>query len=89
MYPWQRWEEEMKHTTTDLERTSLEAHVDLCEMRYQALDQRLTKVETKLDEIKSDLTKFRLDFVKIMVGTAGTVVVSIIGAVATILVKVL
>jgi hypothetical protein len=46
-------------------------------------------VETKLDEIKSDLTKFRLDFFKIMVGTAGTVVVAIIGAVATILVKVL
>ena len=79
----------MKHTTTDLERTSLEAHVDLCEMRYQALDQRLTKVETKLDEIKSDLNKFRLDFFKIMVGTGGTVVVAIIGAVATILVKVL
>jgi L-rhamnose isomerase len=89
MYPWQRWEKEMSNKITDLERTSLEAHVDLCEMRYQALDQRLTKVETKLDEIKSDLTKFRLDFFKIMVGTGGTVVVAVIGAVATILVKVL
>ena len=88
-YEWEYWEREMSNKTTDLERTSLEAHVDLCEMRYQALDQRLTKVETKLDEIKSDLTKFRLDFFKIVVGSAASVVIAIIGAVATVLSKVL
>jgi L-rhamnose isomerase len=87
-YAWEYWDN-MKHTATDLERTSLKAHVDLCQIRYESLDQRLTKVESKIDEIKQDLTKFRLDFFKICVGTAGTIVVAVIGAVATILVKIL
>lgn len=42
-------------TTTSLERTSLEAHVDLCAMRYGQLDQRLESLETKMDAIQRDI----------------------------------
>lgn len=37
----------------DIEKTSLEAHVSLCELRYQALERRITEVEGKLDEVKT------------------------------------
>ena len=40
-------------STTDLERQSLEAHVDLCAIRYDALEGRLSKVETKIDTINA------------------------------------
>ena len=36
---------------SDIERTSLDAHVSLCALRYQALDDRLTRVELSLTEL--------------------------------------
>ena len=38
-----------------LERTNLEAHVDLCSERYKQLDQRMTAVEQQIKEINIDL----------------------------------
>jgi hypothetical protein len=38
---------------SDIERNSLEAHVSLCELRYQALNDRLDRVEADLGELKS------------------------------------
>lgn len=37
---------------SDIERTSLDAHVSLCELRYQQLERRITEVETSIDELK-------------------------------------
>jgi L-rhamnose isomerase len=53
-------------------------------MRYQALESRLEKVEAKLDKIEEKLAEMRLDFFKIMVGTAGSIITAVIGAVAVI-----
>lgn len=74
----------MTPPNTDIERTSLDAHVTLCEMRYQGIEQRLTKLEAKLEDISEKVDEFRLDFFKIMVGTAGSIIVAIIGALAVI-----
>ena len=41
--------------TTNLEKTSLEAHVDLCAMRYRHLDLRLSSLETKMDAIQKEV----------------------------------
>jgi tetrahydromethanopterin S-methyltransferase subunit B len=38
---------------SDIERNSLDAHVSLCELRYQALNDRLDRVEADLGELKS------------------------------------
>ena len=70
--------------TTPSERENLQVHVDNCQMRYESLESRLTKVEIKLEDIDRKVDEFRLDFFKIMVGTAGTIVTAIIGAVAAI-----
>ena len=37
--------------TTLLERSNLEAHVDLCAQRYKELDERLNRVEHRLDSL--------------------------------------
>lgn len=36
---------------TDLERKSLEAHVDLCAQRYRFLESKLDSVETKIAKV--------------------------------------
>ena len=37
------------------ERDSLEIHVDLCELRYKQLDDRMTRIETKVQEVTRDM----------------------------------
>jgi hypothetical protein len=69
---------------TELERTSLEAHVDLCALRYERLEARLDKLEQKFDNLTNQLLEMRQDFFKIMIGSSATVIVAIIGAIATL-----
>jgi hypothetical protein len=38
------------HEPTDLEKKSLEAHVDLCAQRYRFLESRLQSLDEKVDE---------------------------------------
>lgn len=85
MYQWQRWDNDMNSmNTTQSERDNLQTHVDNCQMRYEALESRLTKLEEKLDRIDEKMMEMRLDFFKIMVGTAGSIITAIIGALAVI-----
>lgn len=74
----------MSIETLPTEHEDLNLHVNLCEQRYKALEIRLEKVEQKLDEIDKKLAEIRLDFFKIMVGTGGSIITAIIGAVAVI-----
>lgn len=37
------------------ERDSLEIHVDLCELRYKQLDDRMTRIENKVQDVTLDM----------------------------------
>ena len=41
------------------ERDSLEIHVDLCELRYKALEDRMTRIEQKVQAISIDVQDFK------------------------------
>lgn len=43
----------------DIERTSLDAHVSLCELRYQALEHRIDQFEKKLEELNTLVLEIR------------------------------
>jgi len=45
--------------STQLEKKSLEAHVDLCAQRYQLLEARLDRVDARLDKIESAIEEVR------------------------------
>ena len=70
---------------TELEKTNLEAHVDLCALRYEALENRLTKIEDKVENIHTDIVEGQKSMTKVLIGTAGTVVASILSIVIVIL----
>jgi predicted phage tail protein len=71
----------------DQEATNLELHVELCAQRYQQLDSRLNNLEEKIDYLTVKIDGFRTDLMKILIGTAGTVLVAIIALVGTLLTK--
>jgi 1,4-dihydroxy-2-naphthoate octaprenyltransferase len=72
-------------TTTSLEKESLEAHVDLCALRYAALDSRLTNVENTLRDIHSDIKNGQQSMTKVLIGTAGTVIAGLLSTIVVIL----
>jgi hypothetical protein len=68
----------MANATTSLERQSLEAHVDLCALRYKQLDDRMTSLEGKVDDMHKDIVQGQKSLTKVIVGTAGTVIAGVL-----------
>lgn len=77
----------MSENTTQLEKESLEAHVDLCALRYKQLDDRMNRLEEKVDDIHDDIVSGQKSLSKVIIGTAGTVVAGVLSIVVTILLK--
>jgi hypothetical protein len=71
---------------TPLEKTNLEAHVDLCQQRYLNLEVRLTKIENKVNEVHNDIVEGNKSMTKVLVGTAGTVVAGLLSTIVIILI---
>jgi hypothetical protein len=72
---------------TDIEKESLEAHVELCAVRYSQLELRLDSVEKKISSLHDIVEKGQLNTIKVLIGTAGTVIVGILSLLAVILTK--
>jgi len=77
----------MSIKTTDLERTNLEAHVDLCAERYQQLDYRLGIIEIKMEGIGRDIKAGNSSMNKVIITAAGSILAGLLGLVATLLIK--
>jgi len=76
---------EINVATTKLERENLEAHVDLCQQRYENLNLRLTNVETKLEHVHKDITAGQASMTKVIIGSAGTIVAGLLSTIVVIL----
>jgi hypothetical protein len=63
---------------TQIEKENLEAHVELCAQRYDALEKRLSGVEGKLSTLQKTIEDSSLNTVKILIGTAGTIIVAVL-----------
>jgi tetrahydromethanopterin S-methyltransferase subunit G len=70
---------------TDLEKENLEAHVDLCQQRYEQLEGRLDKIEKKVEHIHSDIQSGNKSMIKVMIGSAGTVVAGLLSTIVILL----
>lgn len=72
-------------STTKLEKQSLEAHVDLCAIRYETLERRLTAVETKINEVHDDIKDGQQSLVKVLIGATGTIVAGLLSTIVVLL----
>ena len=70
---------------TKLEKESLEAHVDLCEQRYNNLELRLSKMETKVEHIHADITNNNKSMTKVLIGATGTIIAGLLSTIVVIL----
>lgn len=70
-----------------IEKESLEAHVDMCALRYEQLDGRLTKVEEKIDVIHDDIKSGNQSLVKVLIGATGTIIAGLLSTIVVLLVS--
>ena len=76
-----------KARTTNLERENLEAHVDLCQQRYENLESRLTKVEEKLEHVHQDIQHGNKSMIKVIIGATGTIVAGLLSTIVVLLIN--
>jgi len=68
-----------------IERENLEAHVDMCALRYERFENRLTAVEGKLDGIAEQMTAGQQSLTKVIIGASGTIVAGLLSTIVVIL----
>ena len=78
---------ELEFMPTELEKTNLEAHVDLCSERYKGLHDRLSAIEIRLGRMNEDIVAGQKSHSKTIIATAGTVVAGLLSTVIVILMK--
>jgi O-acetylhomoserine/O-acetylserine sulfhydrylase-like pyridoxal-dependent enzyme len=61
--------------------------VELCAQRYDALEKRLTSIEGKVAALQETIEKSSLNTIKVLIGTAGTIIVACISLLGVILSK--
>jgi len=72
---------------TDIEKENLESHVELCALRYDSLDKRLTSIESKVSGLQKLIEDSNASMTKVLIGTGGTVVAGILSLVVVLLTK--
>ena len=77
----------MANQPTNLEKESLEAHVDLCALRYKNLDDRLSTMEKKISHIHADIEAGNKSMIKVLIGAAGTIIAGLLSTIVVILIS--
>lgn len=72
---------------TDIEKNNLESHVELCALRYQTLETRLTNIEAKVVTLAEKIEDSHSSMSKSIIGATATIVAGILSAIVTILIK--
>ena len=78
---------ELKFMPTELEKTNLEAHVDLCTERYNRLHDRLSAIEVRLGKINDDMKTGHKSNSKTVIAAAGTVIAGLLSTMVVLLIK--
>ena len=78
---------ELKFMPTELEKTTLEAHVDLCSERYKGLHDRLSAIEHRLSKINDDMKQNHKSHSKTVITAAGTVIAGLLSTMVVLLIK--
>lgn len=72
---------------TDIEKNNLESHVELCALRYQNLETRLTTIETNVVSLAEKIQDSQSSMSKIVIGSTATIIAGLLSTVVTILIK--
>lgn len=67
--------------------STLESHEEICAIRYDNIDRRLTNLEKKVDQIQSEITENKRSLATTLIAAGATISASVLGLIITILMK--
>ena len=73
---------------SDLEKTNLEAHVDLYAERYRGLTERLDTIEETLKKLSEEMLINHKSQMKTVIMTTGTVIAGLLSTLVVVLLKI-
>jgi hypothetical protein len=74
------------NTPTALEKNNLEAHVGLCQERYNQLERRLTTIEIKVGSIHDDVKNGNKATTRVIIGSAATIIGGLLSTLVVLLI---
>jgi hypothetical protein len=72
---------------TEIEKNNLESHVELCALRYQNLETRLSTIESKVVSLADKIQESQSSMSKVVIGATATIIAGLLSTVVTILIK--
>ena len=73
--------------TTEIEKSNLEAHVELCAERYKHVESRLEIIESKVGALAEKIEDSKSSMNKVIVGATSVIVVALLATIFTIVIK--
>jgi hypothetical protein len=67
--------------------STLESHEEICSIRYEQIERRLSNLERKMDELQAYLTESKRNLATTVITASATVSASVLGLIVTILMK--
>jgi phage shock protein A len=77
----------MASDTTEIEKSNLETHVELCALRYKNLETRLSTIESKVEVLSLKIEESKSSMSKVIIGATATIIAGLLSTVVTILIK--
>lgn len=77
----------MASETTEIEKSNLETHVELCALRYKNLESRLTTIESKVEVLASKIEESKSSMSKVIIGATATIIAGLLSTIVTIMIK--
>jgi len=68
---------------TEIEKSNLESHVELCALRYRNLETRLGNIESKVEKLAVNIQSSQTSMNKVIIGATGTIIAALISAVVS------
>ena len=72
---------------SELEKTNLEVHVELCTSRFIRINERLDQIEKTLEKICDELLVNHKSQMKTVIMTAGTVIAGLLSTLVVLLMR--
>ena len=72
---------------SELEKTNLEVHVELCTSRFIRINERLDQIEKTLEKICDELLVNHKSQMKTVIMTAGTVIAGLLSTLVVVLMR--
>ena len=77
-----------RRPASPLEHENLALHVELCQQRYETMENRLESIEKKVGEIFNAMNESKSSLAKVIIGSTGTIIAGLLSTIIVLLLRI-